>query len=458
VAKILVADDNSNIQKMAANALKDLGCEVVGFSNGESAVKKIGDVRPDLILADVFMPVRDGYELCDWVKKNEQFAHIPVFLLVGAFDPLDQHRLEAVKADGIIKKPFVPPDRLIEVVQAMLERAAQQKHSDSLKEAHDHFSQNVPHVEETQKLSEDEVRAMTGQPPEPEPMEFSVRTPQIDLGESSAPAFADLLGDAEPELHATIEPEATAFQGSSVGAEAPKEEMAAAHEAPEPPPSFDIKEAQRQPTPDMAPIKVDFSGASEPMELVRDEPIAVSAAVDAGRLDDLVANPAEWMEQQKASAPPPVSADNPILEAELPPMPTISVMPEPPAPEFVPEPPKAEPMGVPSKDLPGLEWAAAAPAAAEPPSAPAVAPPTASKPAPAMGTPELIPSAPAVNPYVVDEIVDKVMMQLQPQIVHRITSEVGKAIESLQPRLLDSIQRDVIRPLAEELLRNIAKK
>jgi len=448
VAKILVADDNSNIQKMAANALKDLGCEVVGFSNGESAVKKMGDVRPDLILADVFMPVRDGYELCDWVKKNEQFAHIPVFLLVGAFDPLDEQRVQVVKADGIIKKPFVPPDRLITVVQAMLERAAQVKHTESLKEAHDHFSQNVPHVEETQKLSEEEVRVMTGQPPEPEPVEFSTRSPQIDLGESSAPAFADLLGDAEPELTATIEPEAPSFQASSV--EAPKEGLVAAHESTEPPPSFDIKEAQRQPTPDMAPIKVDFSGHSEPMELVRDEPVAVSANADAGRLDDLVANPAEWMEKHASAAPPQVPADNPILEAELPPMPTISVTPEPPP---APEPPKAEPMGVPSKDLPGLEWSGAAPE----PSAPAVAAAPPSKPASA-GTPELIPSSPNVNPYVIDEIVDKVMMHLQPQIVHRITSEVGKAIESLQPRLLDAIQKDVIRPLAEELLRNASKK
>ncbi len=455
MAKILVADDNSNIQKMAANALKDLGCEVVGFSNGESAVKKMGEVRPDLILADVFMPVRDGYELCDWVKKNEEFAHIPVFLLVGAFDPLDNHRMEAVKADGIIKKPFVPPDRLITVVQSMLERVAQQKHTESLKEAHDHFSQNVPHVEETQQLSDAEIKAMLAQgeaaarTPEPEPIEYAARTPQIDLGESSAPAFADLLGESGPELHASLETEAPSFQASAV--EGAREGLASPHEFTEPPPSFDIKETQRQPTPDMPPIKVDFSGESEPMELVRDEPVAAPAISEVGRLEELVANPAEWMEQQAASAvPPPVAPDNPILEAELPPMPTISVEPEPPP---APEPVKPEPMGVPSADLPGLEWAA--PAA---PSAPvAAAPPPAPVPE-AKGTPELIPAAPQVNPYVIDEIVDKVMMQLQPQIIHRITSEVGKAMESLQPRLIESIQKDIIRPIAEELLRSSTKK
>ncbi|MBI3406420.1 MAG: response regulator, partial [Acidobacteria bacterium] len=74
MAKVLVADDNSNIQKMATNALKDLGIEVVGVGNGEAAVKKMADIKPDLILADVFMPVRDGYELCDWVKKSELYS------------------------------------------------------------------------------------------------------------------------------------------------------------------------------------------------------------------------------------------------------------------------------------------------------------------------------------------------------------------------------------------------
>jgi predicted sugar kinase len=67
-------------------------------------------------------------------------------------------------------------------------------------------------------------------------------------------------------------------------------------------------------------------------------------------------------------------------------------------------------------------------------------------------------AAPQVNPYVVDEVVDRVMLQLQPQIIHKITTEVGKALEMLQPRILDQVQRDVIRPLAEELLRNSGKK
>ena len=123
MAKILVADDNSNIQKMVGLALKDQGIDVVAVGNGEAAVRKISDVRPDLVLADVFMPVRNGYEVCNYVKQDSALSHIPVILLVGAFDPLDEQEAQRVGADGVLKKPFVPPDPLISMVKSALARA-----------------------------------------------------------------------------------------------------------------------------------------------------------------------------------------------------------------------------------------------------------------------------------------------------------------------------------------------
>ena len=122
MAKILVADDNSNVQKTVALALADLGVEVVAVNNGEAAVRKLADISPDLVLADIFMPVRNGYEVCEFVKKDSRFAHVPVVLLVGAFDPLDEREAQRVGADGILKKPFVPPDPLITMVKTLLDR------------------------------------------------------------------------------------------------------------------------------------------------------------------------------------------------------------------------------------------------------------------------------------------------------------------------------------------------
>jgi CheY-like chemotaxis protein len=122
VPKILVADDNANIQKMVALAFEERGIQVVSVGNGEAAVRRIPDLNPDLVLADIFMPVRNGYEVCEFVKKDERFSHVPVILLVGAFDPLDEKEARRVGADGVLKKPFVPPDPLIAMVTSALEK------------------------------------------------------------------------------------------------------------------------------------------------------------------------------------------------------------------------------------------------------------------------------------------------------------------------------------------------
>jgi CheY-like chemotaxis protein len=122
VPRILVADDNTNIQKMVVLAFQERGVEVIAVGNGEAAVRRLPDANPDLVLADVFMPVRNGYEVCEFVKKDPRFSHVPVILLVGAFDPLDEKEARRVGADGVLKKPFVPPDPLIAMVMSALEK------------------------------------------------------------------------------------------------------------------------------------------------------------------------------------------------------------------------------------------------------------------------------------------------------------------------------------------------
>jgi CheY-like chemotaxis protein len=120
VPTILVADDNSNIQKMVSLVFKEKGIRVVAVGNGEAACRKVPEVRPDVVLADVFMPVRNGYEVCEFVKQDPEFANTPVILLVGAFDPLDEKEARRVGANGVLKKPFVPPEPLIAMVSALL--------------------------------------------------------------------------------------------------------------------------------------------------------------------------------------------------------------------------------------------------------------------------------------------------------------------------------------------------
>lgn len=123
--KILVADDNSNIQKMVTLALKSEGIDVVAVGNGEAAIKKAIDINPDLVLADIFMPVKSGYEVCEFLKQDKRFSHVPVVLLAGAFDPFDEREAQRVGADGVLKKPFVPPDPLVALVKGLLAKSSE---------------------------------------------------------------------------------------------------------------------------------------------------------------------------------------------------------------------------------------------------------------------------------------------------------------------------------------------
>jgi CheY-like chemotaxis protein len=66
----------------------------------------LAEVSPDLVLADIFMPGKNGYELCEAIKDNSQFRNVPVVLLVGAFEPFDQAEARRVRADAHLTKPF----------------------------------------------------------------------------------------------------------------------------------------------------------------------------------------------------------------------------------------------------------------------------------------------------------------------------------------------------------------
>src|SRR5215813_10081243 len=105
-SRILLADDSITIQKVVNLTFADEGIDVVTVSNGEMAERRLAEINPDLVLADIFMPGRNGYELCQYVKESPQFRNTPVVLLVGAFEPFDQAEAKRVKADAHLTKPF----------------------------------------------------------------------------------------------------------------------------------------------------------------------------------------------------------------------------------------------------------------------------------------------------------------------------------------------------------------
>ncbi len=122
--KLLLADDSITIQKVIDLTFADEGFAVTTVGNGEEAIEKLAEVMPDIVLADVFMPGKSGYEVCEHIKRNAQLQHVPVILLVGSFEPFDETEARRVGADDVLTKPFQSIRQLVNKVGALLGGAA----------------------------------------------------------------------------------------------------------------------------------------------------------------------------------------------------------------------------------------------------------------------------------------------------------------------------------------------
>jgi CheY-like chemotaxis protein len=106
--KLLLADDSVTIQRVIELTFADEDVQVLAVGDGQQAIDRVKTDRPDIVLADVGMPERDGYEVAAFIKGDPELSHIPVLLLTGAFEPVDEARARAVGCDGVLVKPFEP--------------------------------------------------------------------------------------------------------------------------------------------------------------------------------------------------------------------------------------------------------------------------------------------------------------------------------------------------------------
>src|SRR3954466_14088620 len=106
--KLLLADDSVTIQRVIELTFADEEVQVSAVGDGKKAIAAIEADRPDIVLADVGMPERDGYEVASFIKTNNELAHIPVVRRRGALEPIDEARARAVGCDGVLVKPFEP--------------------------------------------------------------------------------------------------------------------------------------------------------------------------------------------------------------------------------------------------------------------------------------------------------------------------------------------------------------
>jgi CheY-like chemotaxis protein len=119
---LLLADDSAAIRKVIELTFSDEGMEVVTVPDGQSAFEKMGQVVPDLVLADVYMPGIDGYQLCRSIKQDERFSKTPVVLLISSFEPYDEAEARRAGADDVVTKPFQSIRQLVSRVGSLLSR------------------------------------------------------------------------------------------------------------------------------------------------------------------------------------------------------------------------------------------------------------------------------------------------------------------------------------------------
>jgi CheY-like chemotaxis protein len=133
--KLLIADDSPTIQKVINLTFEDEDIEVVAVSDGEQALRVLAEqTPPDILLADIWMPGPNGYELCERVKRDARLRHVPVILLVGAFEPFNEAEARRVGADTVLTKPFQSIRDLVSKVGSLL--GGESKHEEKTQAQH----------------------------------------------------------------------------------------------------------------------------------------------------------------------------------------------------------------------------------------------------------------------------------------------------------------------------------
>lgn len=181
--KLLVADDSVTIQKVVGLTFAGEDVVIESVANGDLAIEKVREFMPDIVLADVFMPGRNGYEVCATIKEDPELSKIPVVLLVGTFEPFDEVEASRVKCDAYLTKPF-DTSELLQVVRS-LARAEPTKRIPDESEQAGNFAEEV----RGQEIATDRIPEWF-QPPPPLPL-VSDRTRESFLG---ANRVLDLFG------------------------------------------------------------------------------------------------------------------------------------------------------------------------------------------------------------------------------------------------------------------------
>ncbi|HPI93514.1 MAG TPA: response regulator transcription factor [Deltaproteobacteria bacterium] len=119
---IAVVDDEPDIVELVSIHLRKAGLTVKGFPDGDSLLRSLPAGHPDLIILDLMLPGLDGFEICRILRRNEQYARIPIIMLTAKDHEADKVEGLEIGADDYVTKPFSPKE-LIARVKAVLRRS-----------------------------------------------------------------------------------------------------------------------------------------------------------------------------------------------------------------------------------------------------------------------------------------------------------------------------------------------
>lgn len=202
--KLLLSDDSITIQKVVELVLAEEGFEIKATNDGEEALSAIQTFMPDVVLADIEMPKVNGYQLCEKIKTNPDTKDIPVILLAGAFEPLDEELAKNVGADDYIVKPFESQELISKINAAVASKEM----------IHEAPAAAFAAEEAPEVVSEEDLWAMEEIPSEAVLAEGLMEETRVEEAIAEAPEFAEA---AEVE----IEPEKAAAAEEAVAEEVP---------------------------------------------------------------------------------------------------------------------------------------------------------------------------------------------------------------------------------------------
>jgi CheY-like chemotaxis protein len=122
--RVLLADDSPHAQRMGERILREEGFEVVSVTDGDTALLRLDDADPDVVLADVFLPGKSGYDICHAVKSDPRRRHAAVVLIAGLLEPLDDAEAARAGADGTLRKPF-EASVVMQLLRPLVDKARQ---------------------------------------------------------------------------------------------------------------------------------------------------------------------------------------------------------------------------------------------------------------------------------------------------------------------------------------------